>query len=82
MRWIVWGLVLLLLVIHQDYWNWNDDHLVLGFLPITLFYHACISVAASVVWFLAVKFAWPSGLEEETLAATHQTGSNKAGGGR
>ncbi len=78
MRIVVWGLVLLLAVLHQDLWFWNDDRLVLGWLPITLFYHASLSVAASVVWFLAVQFAWPQGLEDETLA----TVVDKKGGGR
>ncbi len=55
----VWGLVLLLIVLHQDNFFWHDDTLVLGFLPIGLFYHACISVAAAVTWFLGTKFAWP-----------------------
>lgn len=55
----VWGLVLLLIVLHQDNFFWHDDTLVLGFLPIGLFYHACLSVAAAVTWFLGTKFAWP-----------------------
>jgi hypothetical protein len=65
MKLVVWGLVLLLAVIHQDVWFWNDDRLVFGFLPITLAYHASISIAASIVWFLAINFAWPEGLDEE-----------------
>ena len=47
MKYVVWGLVGLLVVLHQDLWNWHDDTLVFGFLPMGLFYHACISVAAS-----------------------------------
>ena len=61
MRTLVWVLVVLLVVLHQDIWNWDDQTLVLGFMPITLFYHACLSMAAGVVWFLACQFAWPSG---------------------
>ena len=39
---IVWILILLLLILHQDNWFWNDGQLVFGFMPIGLFYHACI----------------------------------------
>lgn len=74
MKTVVWGLVLLLVVIHQDVWFWNDDRLVFGFLPITLAYHAAISIAASITWFLAVQFAWPEGLDGEKLTETADPG--------
>ena len=56
---IIAGLVLLLLILHQDNWFWTDNTLLLGFMPIGLFWHACISVAASCTWYLATKIAWP-----------------------
>lgn len=55
--------IVVLLILHQDNWFWTDGTLVLGFIPIGLFYHACISIAASCVWFYAVKKCWPVGLE-------------------
>lgn len=57
----------MLVVLHQDLWNWDNDRLVFGFVPVTLAYHGAISIAASVVWFLATKFAWPHHLEGETV---------------
>ncbi len=55
-----------LYALHQDIWNWRTAHpLVFGFIPIGLFYHACFAVAASLVLWLLVKFAWPSHLEQE-----------------
>jgi len=52
--------------LHQDFWFWRTAHpLVFGFIPIGLFYHACFSVAASLLMWLLVKFSWPSHLEEE-----------------
>lgn len=69
MQKLVWVLVLLLLVLHQDNWLWDDGSLVLGFMPIGLFYHACISVAASVTWFLAARYCWPSGSDSEGVQA-------------
>ena len=59
MFYVVWGLVVLLLILHQDNWNWENGTLVFGFIPMGLFYHAGISIAASVTWFLATIFAWP-----------------------
>ncbi|TWU58927.1 hypothetical protein Poly51_17070 [Rubripirellula tenax] len=59
MKKVVWGLVLLLVVLHQDIWNWDNDRLVFGFLPVTLAYHAGLSIAASVVWLIAATTAWP-----------------------
>lgn len=60
MKYVVWGLVIALVVLHQDNWNWDDTSLLGGFMPKTLLYHAGISVGATVTWFLATKFAWPS----------------------
>jgi hypothetical protein len=64
MKNVVWALVVLLLILHQDVWFWEDDTLVFGFMPITLLYHAGISVGASITWFLATKYAWPKVLDE------------------
>lgn len=66
MRRMVYGLILLLAVVRQDFWWWNDaDTLVLGFVPIGLAYHAGISVAAAVLWAMAVRYCWPAHLDEE-----------------
>lgn len=64
MSWVVWGLVILLAILHQDFWLWDNRTLVFGFLPVGLFYHAVFSIACAIVWTMAVKFAWPSHLEE------------------
>ena len=58
--------VVALYVLHQDFWFWRTAHpLVFGFIPIGLFYQACFSIAASLVMWLLVKYAWPSHLERE-----------------
>jgi hypothetical protein len=68
--------VVILYSLHQDFWFWRTARLTIaflgiydwmpfGFVPIGLFYHACFSVAASLLMWLLVKFAWPSHLEEE-----------------
>lgn len=63
MQKVVWGLVLLLLIVHQDFWFWESETLVFGFMPIGLLFHALISLAAGVTWFLATKHCWPAELD-------------------
>ncbi|PQO36068.1 DUF3311 domain-containing protein [Bremerella cremea] len=65
MRYVVWLLVVALIILRQDLWLWNNGTLVWGFMPITLLWQAGISIGASIVWFLATIFAWPSDLIEE-----------------
>jgi len=60
---LIAGLVIVLLILHQDNWLWHNDTLLFGFMPIGLAWHAGISIAASFTWFLATRVAWP--LDEE-----------------
>lgn len=55
---------LILLVLHQDFWNWDNANLVFGFIPVGLFYHACYSLVAAGFWAIVMKVAWPIELEE------------------
>jgi hypothetical protein len=58
--------VVLLYALHQDFWFWRTAHpLVFGFIPIGLFYQGCYALAAALMMWLLVKYAWPSHLEEE-----------------
>ena len=59
-------LLLALLVLHQDNWLWTNDSLVFGFMPIGLFYHACLSVAAGLTWWWATHYCWPVERDEST----------------
>jgi hypothetical protein len=55
-----------LYVLHQDVWFWRTARpLAFGVIPVGLFYHGCFSVAASLLMWALVKFAWPAHLEEE-----------------
>ena len=78
-KYLIWGLVVLLLIVHQDNWFWDDDTLVFGFMPIGLLYHAGISVAAGATWFLATKFAWPEDLEEDPEPGDLKSGDGQGG---
>ncbi len=51
-----------MLVLHQDFWLWDNTNLVLGFIPVGLAYHACFSIAVAILATLAIKFAWPHDL--------------------
>ena len=57
--------VVVLYVLHQDIWFWRSARLVFGFIPIGLFYQGCFSVAAALLMWLLVTYAWPSHLEQE-----------------
>ncbi len=54
-----------LYILHQDIWFWRSSYLVFGFIPVGLFYHAVFSIAAALVMWLLVTYAWPSHLERE-----------------
>jgi hypothetical protein len=62
-------LALLLLILHQDYWLWDNKTLVFDILPIGLFWHICISLAATFLWYLATQIAWPL-REEDRIGGT------------
>ncbi len=65
MKVVIFGLIVLLAIFHQDWWWWDDSEtLVLGFLPIGLAYHAGISAVAAILWALAVRYCWPAGVDE------------------
>lgn len=69
-------LVVLLCILHQDFWLWDKvDPLFFGFIPVGLAWHAGISIAAALIWALAVKYCWPKDVE----VAEHEWVEKKAG---
>ena len=74
MKKVVYGLVILLAVIHQYVWLCDNRELVFGFMPLGLFYHALYSCLAAGVWAMAVKWAWPSEIEQWAESADEQGG--------
>jgi len=83
MQKVVWIGVVLLAVLHQDLWYWDDKSAVFGFMPVGLAYHAGYSIAAALIWAAAVKWAWPSHLEawadEPRSNTTAEANSNEGG---
>lgn len=56
-------LVMAIFLLHQDFWNWKDGGLILGFLPVGLAYHAAYAIIAACLMAVLVKFAWPAELD-------------------
>ncbi|HBJ38803.1 MAG TPA: hypothetical protein DDZ51_29460 [Planctomycetaceae bacterium] len=57
---IIWIGVIVLIVLRQDLWFWNDPSLVFGILPVGLAWQIAISIAAAILWIIATKIAWPA----------------------
>jgi len=53
-----------LLILHNDFWLWDDPRFLLG-LPVGLTYHALFCLAATGVMVLLLRRAWPAHLEVE-----------------
>jgi hypothetical protein len=66
MRQAVYVALVALIVLHQDFWLWNDSSLLFDFLPAGLAYHMLYSIVAAFVWGLALLCAWPE--DAETFA--------------
>lgn len=65
-RWMAAALVVVLYVLHQDFWYWRVARpLIFGVLPIGLFYHVMFTIASSGVLWLLVKYAWPTEVKDD-----------------
>ena len=60
---LLYVVIVIVYLLHNDLWFWDDPTLILG-IPVGLFYHALYCLAASVMLFLLIKFAWPQFVEE------------------
>ena len=52
--------VVLLGLLHQDFWLWSDASRLLGFIPSGLAYHVGFSIVTAGLWIVVVRTAWPS----------------------
>ncbi len=64
-RILFWLALVVLFVVHHDWWFWDDGRLVFGFLPVGLGYQALISLAAAGLWAVAVFRVWPELFRDE-----------------
>ena len=71
-RKLMWALFAALVILHHDWWFWNDGRLLWGFMPIGLAYQVLISMAAAALWGWAAFCAWPPELAEVSVTAQEQ----------
>ena len=71
-----WLFFLLMLFLHQDFWNWSTEEFSFLGMPAGLFYHVIFSIACSMLGVWAVILAWPEQWEKyadekgDTITAT------------
>jgi len=70
MRRLVSLLFALLVAVQQDWTGWcRAPAIVLGFVPQALAVQVAVSLAAAALWWWAVTWCWPAGLDD--VAADH-----------
>lgn len=67
---VFWFAFLALVVLHHDWWFWNDGSLVLGIVPVGLAYHALLSLSAGALWAWAVFDVYRDLFEKPPEAVT------------
>lgn len=67
-QWPLYAALLVLYLLHNDLWLWDDATLVFG-LPVGLVYHVGFSLATGIVLTLLVLKAWPDHLDAEAAAS-------------
>lgn len=55
--------LVVLVLLHQDFWWWSRPVVVFGFLPASLAYHAVYCIVAAALWWVAAVWAWPEDVE-------------------
>ena len=61
------ALALILYVLHQDVWFWNEARpLVFGVLPVGLAYHVGYTIVTALVLRVLIRTAWPADVESST----------------
>ncbi len=74
---LIYALLALFVLLHNDLWWWDDATFVLG-LPIALTYHLGYCLAAMGWMALMIRFAWPKVIdhhpEDESAVEDHRSG--------
>ena len=63
MKKLLWFALILLFVLHQDSWNWNNGRIIAG-LPAGLLYHVVYCFAAAILMAALVAYSWPTELKD------------------
>jgi hypothetical protein len=81
MRRLVWLLFAVLVAVQQDWTGWcRAPAIVLGFLPRALAVQVGVSLTAAALWWWAVTWCWPAGLDD--AAEGHVDPGSSAAAGR
>ena len=64
---VPWLILSGLVVVHHDFWFWNDSRLLGGWMPVGLAYHIALSIVAAGFWLFAVRCAWPQDEGDQSL---------------
>ena len=55
-----WLLILVLLVLHHDFWQWTrSEPMLLGWAPLTLWFHVGLTILSILAIYLLSKWVWP-----------------------
>ena len=65
-RWILYVTLIVLFLLHNDFWLWDNPKRLLG-LPIGLLYHVGFCVAAAILMAVVVNYAWSPYLRDEDV---------------
>ena len=63
-RWILYIGLVVLFLLHNDFWLWDNPKRVVG-LPIGLLYHIGYCIVAAILMMLIINHALPSQLQDE-----------------
>jgi len=63
---IVTTLLIVLALLHHDFWFWSDRSLVFEWIPIGLAWHVSYAVLASAIWAVIVSMDATRSSEEDT----------------
>ena len=82
------GLILILFVVHQDFWNWGVTERTIGGLPQGFVFQVGLSIAAAFTWLIVTMIAWPKDewaenkniAENQNLTAQAKTPNDNSGG--
>jgi hypothetical protein len=61
---ILYVVLVVLYLLHNDLWLWNNASLIAG-IPAGLLYHIVYCFAATLMMLALVRFAWPANLETQ-----------------
>lgn len=75
MKALTYLLFVALLILHQDFWWWDSETMVLGFMPIALAFHAAFAIACTLLGLVAIKSIWPHELEKLSDGPSEPAGS-------